>query len=195
MRKTRERADAARNRQAILDAALALFAANQDPAVLTMDAVAKAAAVGKGTLFRRFGDRASLLRAVFDAQVDKLADAIDAGPPPLGPATPPAERVPAILEAIVALKLANRTLTHAVEAITPKAEGTGPFVSVRHAWIEERLEQLLGELIPRPHVPFTAHALLNTTRIDLLDYLTARQGLSHDEIRREFRHFVQRVLT
>jgi hypothetical protein len=99
------------------------------------------------------------------------------------------------LGAIMALKLANRALTHAVESIVPNAEGNGPFVSARYAWIEDRLGQLLGELIPRSHVPFTAHALLNTTRIDLLEHLEARQVLSHDEIRREFRHFVQRVLT
>src|SRR6266571_458096 len=58
-----ERADAQRNRLKILDAAERLFAAN-GIANVSMDAVAKAAGVGKGTLFRRFGDRAGLAVAL-----------------------------------------------------------------------------------------------------------------------------------
>src|SRR3954452_11750353 len=58
-----ERADAAENRRRVLAAAERLFA-SCDPARVTMDAVAAEAGVGKGTLFRRFGDRAGLARAV-----------------------------------------------------------------------------------------------------------------------------------
>jgi AcrR family transcriptional regulator len=61
-----ERADAARNRRAILRAALELYETAADPAAVTMDDVAAAAGVGKGTLFRRFGDRTGLLRAVYE---------------------------------------------------------------------------------------------------------------------------------
>ncbi|MFV2121511.1 TetR family transcriptional regulator, partial [Streptomyces sp. Act-28] len=50
------RADAARNRARLLEAA-ARLAAEQGAANLTMEAVACAAQVGKGTVFRRFGDR------------------------------------------------------------------------------------------------------------------------------------------
>jgi len=79
----RERADAARNRVAILTAASTLFAAVDDPMTVTMDDVAAAAGVGKGTLFRRFGDRAGLLRAVFETRITALTDTLNAGPPPL----------------------------------------------------------------------------------------------------------------
>jgi AcrR family transcriptional regulator len=71
----KERADAARNRQAILAAASTLFAAIDDPMTVTMDDVAAAAGVGKGTLFRRFGDRAGLLRAVFETRMTALTAA------------------------------------------------------------------------------------------------------------------------
>ena len=54
---TKERADAARNRRRILTAARLLVERNGADAV-TMDDVATAAGVGKGTLFRRFGDAA-----------------------------------------------------------------------------------------------------------------------------------------
>jgi len=45
-----ERADAARNRKAILEAADDLFAASDSPSEVSMDDIARAAGVGKGTL-------------------------------------------------------------------------------------------------------------------------------------------------
>src|SRR6185312_10778811 len=50
-----ERADAARNRRKVLAAAEGLFA-TRGVAAVSMDDVAAAAGVGKGTLYRRFGD-------------------------------------------------------------------------------------------------------------------------------------------
>jgi AcrR family transcriptional regulator len=55
----RERADAARNRLRVLAAAERLFAERGVPGV-TMDDVAAAAGVGKGTLYRRFVDKGGL---------------------------------------------------------------------------------------------------------------------------------------
>ena len=189
----KERADAARNRQAILEAALALFAEAKDPAALTMNAVAEAAGVGKGTLFRRFGDRASLLRAVFDIQVEQVAQCLASDSSPLGPGTPPAERIAAILHAIVDLKLKNRSLTQAVEALAPAAS-TSPFVSEQYASIEGLLQELLTQLIPQSEVVFTTHALLGAARMDLLDYLSVHEGLTDEEIRQGLNAFVHRVL-
>ena len=87
-----ERADAARNRRAILCAAERLFA-ERGVTCTSMDAIAVAAGVGKGTLFRRFGDRAALALAVLDSSERRLQDAILTGPPPLGPGAPPRERL------------------------------------------------------------------------------------------------------
>src|SRR5881409_2392334 len=56
----RERSDAAGNREALLGAAARLVERCGVEAV-TMDAVAEAALVGKGTVFRRFGSRAGLM--------------------------------------------------------------------------------------------------------------------------------------
>ena len=82
-----ERADAARNRQTILDAADELFALADAPASVSMDDIARVAGVGKGTLFRRFGDRTNLIRQVYTARISPLRAQIESGPPPLGPAT------------------------------------------------------------------------------------------------------------
>lgn len=59
----RLRADAARNHTRVLNAA-AWIARERGLSHLTMEAVASAAGVGKGTVFRRFGDRAGLLQAL-----------------------------------------------------------------------------------------------------------------------------------
>jgi AcrR family transcriptional regulator len=59
------RADAARNRAALLAAATRLICERGVEAV-SMEDVALAAGVGKGTVFRRFGDKAGLVQAVVD---------------------------------------------------------------------------------------------------------------------------------
>src|SRR5215469_18354763 len=82
------RADAARNRAAILAAAALLFA-EHGVAEVSMDQVAAAAGVGKGTLFRRFGDKAGLAAALLDEREAELQEAILRGPPPLGPGAEP----------------------------------------------------------------------------------------------------------
>ena len=61
----RERSDAAANRERILCAARTLLA-EQGSDALTMQAVATAAGVGKGTVFHRFGDRDGLTQALID---------------------------------------------------------------------------------------------------------------------------------
>jgi AcrR family transcriptional regulator len=64
------RADAQRNRDAILIAAKALFAeAGTD---VPMEEVARAARVGKGTLYRRFPTREHLFAAILQDRVDEL---------------------------------------------------------------------------------------------------------------------------
>jgi len=87
-----ERADAVRNREAILCAAQRLVSERGVDAV-TMDEVACAAGVGKGTLFRRFGDRNGLLRALLDERERAFQESFIRGPAPLGPGAGPCERL------------------------------------------------------------------------------------------------------
>jgi AcrR family transcriptional regulator len=94
----RERADAARNRIRVLTAAEALFAERGVDAV-TMDDVAGAAGVGKGTLYRRFGDKGGLAMALLGERERELQERILTGPPPLGPGAGPADRLGAFVEA------------------------------------------------------------------------------------------------
>jgi AcrR family transcriptional regulator len=94
----RERADAARNRIRVLAAAEGLFAERGVDDV-TMDDVAAAAGVGKGTLYRRFGDKGGLAMALLDERERELQEHLLTGPPPLGPGAPAADRLGAFVEA------------------------------------------------------------------------------------------------
>ncbi|MCX8561963.1 TetR/AcrR family transcriptional regulator [Mycolicibacterium mucogenicum] len=68
-----QRADAQRNRTRILDAAYAAFTA--DPEV-SLNAIAKRAGVGPGTLYRHFPSREALLLAVYQQEIDCLGELV-----------------------------------------------------------------------------------------------------------------------
>src|SRR6201991_1645476 len=87
-----ERGDAARNRALLLDAARRLIAERGADAV-SMDDIAAAAGVGKGTVFRRFGSRAGLMMVLLDEDERANQEAFLFGPPPFGPEAPPLERL------------------------------------------------------------------------------------------------------
>lgn len=110
----RERADAARNRARVLEAAAGLFA-SRDPRTVTMDDVAKAAGVGRGTLYRRFPDVASIARDLLDEHERALQEDLLRGEPPLGPGAPPAERLAAFYAAMVELLDAHIALVLGAE--------------------------------------------------------------------------------
>jgi AcrR family transcriptional regulator len=71
--KTRKpRADAIRNRERVLAAAKAVFSSGGPDA--SLEAVARAAGVGIGTLYRHFPTREALFEAVYRREVQQLAD-------------------------------------------------------------------------------------------------------------------------
>jgi AcrR family transcriptional regulator len=66
------RADAIRNRERVLEAAKVVFSAGGPEA--SLEAVAQAAGVGIGTLYRHFPTREALFEAVYRREVQQLAD-------------------------------------------------------------------------------------------------------------------------
>ena len=71
----RPRADAARNRAAILEAArAALTSGGDDP---SLEAIARAAGVGIGTLYRNFATREELLAAVYASELEAVLATMD----------------------------------------------------------------------------------------------------------------------
>jgi|GEM_PF-2260154 AcrR family transcriptional regulator len=117
-RSGRERADAARNRRAILAATEDLLSRNR-PEQVTMEQVARAAGVGKGTVFHRFGSRAGLMVALMYERALTMNEALVAGDPPLGPGAPPTERILAFLDAAVDLVRRNKGLVAALNQTVP----------------------------------------------------------------------------
>jgi AcrR family transcriptional regulator len=103
-----ERSDAARNRKAILDAARRLLQ-KRPIEEICMDELADAAGVGKGTLYRRFADRASLCHALLDDEAKKLQARILAGAH-LGQGKTWIDRLGAFLDAIFEFTAENASL-------------------------------------------------------------------------------------
>ena len=104
----------------MLEAAAGLFA-EHGVAAVSMDQVAAAAGVGKGTVFRRFGDKAGLAVALLDARERELQEAILRGPPPLGPVAGPAARLTAFTSAYLDYLLEHLELVRMSETAAPGA--------------------------------------------------------------------------
>ncbi|MBA9002809.1 TetR/AcrR family transcriptional regulator [Thermomonospora cellulosilytica] len=79
----RRRADAERNIAAILDAALVCFSEQTD---VSMTSIARAAGVGRVTLYTHFPSREVLLQAVLDHAIAQADAVLDAAEPDRGPA-------------------------------------------------------------------------------------------------------------
>lgn len=151
----RERADAARNRARILAAAERLFA-EHGVAAVSMDQVAAEAGVGKGTLFRRFGDKAGLAVALLDDRERHLQQTILSGPPPLGPGTAPGGRLLAFLAAYHDFVDAHLDLVRMSETASPGAR----FRIGAYRFWHRHVGLLLTAARPDLDGDYLAHALL-----------------------------------
>ncbi|MGH3992991.1 MAG: TetR/AcrR family transcriptional regulator [Pseudonocardiaceae bacterium] len=168
-----ERADAARNRRAVLSAAQTIVAERGIDA-LSMDVVAAAAGVGVGTVYRRFGDRAGLAYALLDDAERQFQTAFLAGPPPLGPGAPTAERIRAFLHAYAdRLELQGELLAHA-ESSSPTARlHSGAYRTHR-----VHLAALLTEFRPDADADYLCEALLAVLSARLFRHQRHELGFS-----------------
>jgi AcrR family transcriptional regulator len=178
-----ERADAARNRRRILDAAARLFA-EHGGADVSMDDVAACAGVGKGTLYRRFGDKSGLALALLDEADREFQEALIRGEPPLGPGAPPRERLHAfgdgylrLLEEHGDLMLLGTLSKSAARAAPPAA------------FHRTHLTLLLGEAAPDADAELGAELLLSA--LSPVTYAFLReQGFSVSRLREGWRMLV-----
>jgi AcrR family transcriptional regulator len=162
----RERADAARNRARILEAARRLIAERGTQQV-SLEEVAAAAGVGRATLFRRFPDRRSLLLALVDEHERALQAAILEGPPPLGPGAPPGARLLAFADALLALTRDNRDVLVDLETTAPLARMRTGAYAVWHVHVAV----LLRELRPDADLEVLADLILALYGAELQQFL------------------------
>jgi len=109
------RADARRNYERLLSAALAAFAEHgADDA--SLEEIARRAGVGIGTLYRHFPTRQALLEAVYRDQVEALRARADE----LRESDSPADALAAWLRALVAFSSTKHSLTTALLATLDK---------------------------------------------------------------------------
>lgn len=162
----KQRVDAVRNQAVVLEAAARLFDAADDPERVSMNDIAAAAGVGKGTLFRGFGDRLGLILALVERRNASLyADFTTQMA--AAEAASPAERVLSALDALLRFKTQNRALMLALE----NGGNGSPYATVMYDPWHAHLAGIVTEVHGPHDAPFLAHALLAAVRSDLIEYL------------------------
>jgi AcrR family transcriptional regulator len=169
-----ERADAARNRQAILRATEELLT-RLPPEQISMEQVAAAAGVGKGTVFHRFGSRAGLMRALMQERAMALQKTVVDGPPPLGPGAPPRDRLLAFVDGVIEVVARNKgllaALDHAEAVVSAKIldEDPPPLYALWH----RHIAGLLHEARPTVDADLLAYLILASLHSDPIQRLLA----------------------
>jgi AcrR family transcriptional regulator len=160
-----QRADAVRNRRAILQATEDLLARFR-PEQISMEQVAVAAGVGKGTVFHRFGSRLGLMTALMRERAVELQDAVENGPPPLGPGAPPGERLLAFLDAVVEVVARNKGLLAALGHACTASPRLDPDAHPIHRAWRAHLQELIGAERPDLDAEVVADVLLGALQSD-----------------------------
>ena len=181
-----ERADAARNREAILAAALRLVETRGVDCV-TMDTVASEAHVGKGTLFRRFGSREGLMAAVLDQSEAAWQASVISGPPPLGPGAPPMERLLAFGHSRMRTNVTHAALIKAATGAHSSRSRAAASFAVMH------VRHLLGELGVTGDLVLLAIAVLAPLDIMVIEQQQA-DNISLERIEAGWDDLVRRVV-
>jgi AcrR family transcriptional regulator len=181
------RADAARNRARLLDAAGRLIA-EHGAAGVTMEAVAAAANVGKGTVFRRFGDRTGLLTALLDHSEKNFQAAFLTGPPPLGPGAPPVERLRAFGTAMLRRSIDELDIQMAAEP-APDRRYAVPVRRVHHSHVA----LLLRQALPGADHELLAHTLMGYLTPALVHHLNRQCGMPRERLEAGWSDLVDRV--
>jgi AcrR family transcriptional regulator len=158
----RQRTDAIRNRAKILDVTARLFAEHGVDGV-SMDHIAGEAGVGKGTLFRRFGNKAGLGVALLEEREGEIVRAVESGPPPLGPGAIAGERLAAFLDTYARFLDENLDLVHMSETASPGAR----YRVGHYALWQRHVRSLIDLARPDLDADYVAHLILGGLSSDL----------------------------
>jgi AcrR family transcriptional regulator len=173
----RERADARRNRERILCAAARLIDEHGIDHV-SMDDVAAAAGVGKGTLYRRFGDRWTLLRALIEEPERDFQDELIRGEPPLGPGAPPVERLRAFGAGQLGLLERHARFMFFGDKM-PAGRHDHPVYAFHRVHLSHLLRQILGD---DARTEYLVDVLLAALAPELFLYQREIRGMSLEDL-------------
>jgi len=162
-----ERADAARNRQKVLNAAQEVFA-SKPPDQVTMDDIARAAGVGRATLYRRYPSVAAVAEALLDEHERAIQQRMLAGEGNFSPTRPPSERLWALYEALLELLDTHAALVLGSEIGRARYE-TGAY-GVWHTYVRSLLDEAGIE-----HSRTMADVLLAPLAADLFLHVQSRR--------------------
>lgn len=180
-----ERSDAARNRRAILKTARALFA-ERGVTQVTMEEIARAARVGKGTLYRRFPNKGLLCQALLDEPTKALQRDIleDLGDPSRGPL----EKLEKFLGRLVSFTEENLDLLYGGHETLDGVERLAQLAHPSNEWRRGtalgllRLAQRGGGLDAGLDATYLADALLAPLDVDLYYHQRRVRGLPEERI-------------
>jgi AcrR family transcriptional regulator len=190
-----ERADAAANRQLILQAAERLFA-ERGVENVCMAEIAEAAGVGKGTLYRRYANKAELCLALMDSQMQSFQDRL------LGDFRRLTDRGVSYLEQLNHFfdELVDFTEIHSpllVEVERAGLFGEGAPPSMPHFWQYMTIHALLrqavrtGEIANDLDLEYIGEALLATLQVDVFRFQRTVRGFSTARIQNGLRDMVR----
>ncbi|WP_435969992.1 TetR/AcrR family transcriptional regulator [Streptomyces sp. Qhu_M48] len=172
-----ERADAARNRLRILDAARRRLAADGF-AELSLDAVAKDAGVGVGTVYRRFHNRAGLVYALIEDNETRFQETFARHCQDGAPSAH--DRLRAFLHGMADLVDDNRELLLLAEASAP----AGRYRSAPFRRHHEQIVGMVTELAPGVDAAYVADLLLMAYTPGLFDFQRTERGWGVDRVKR-----------
>ncbi len=168
----RERRDAAENRERILKAARKLLRRRSSLGAICMDTLAEEAGVGKGTLYRRFPDRAALVHALLDEDTRELQDRALAGFG-LPESASAIDHVLVMLGEIFDFVADHGGLLREAHAQEPCARFEHPAYTWQRTLIAARLKEAMRQGAIEPLDPvLTAEALLSTVSPDAMAWMT-----------------------
>jgi AcrR family transcriptional regulator len=191
-----ERSDAARNRRVILRTARTLFE-ERGVTRVTMEEMARASGVGKGTLYRRFPHKGFLCQALLDEPTRHLQE--QTLEILREPGTPGVEKLAAFLDRLVAFTAENLDLLYGGNEPLCGADRLERFSHPAYDWRRSTVLGLLrtavneGDVDASLDIEYLATALLAPLDVDLFYYEHRVQGLPAERISSGIRELVPRA--
>ena len=157
------RADSARNRQLLIDAAKAGF--SELGLNVSLEEIARRAGVGIGTLYRHFPNREAVVEAVYRREVEQLAEAV----PKLLEALAPAEALHQWMHLFIDYIATKRLIAPSLAAAAADGRAATLYASSR-----ELIENAISTLVDRASASGEVRK-----DIDPSDLLRAMVGVSY----------------